>query len=200
MPAEEQLCTISDVVDAWAPFAQVNPTEQAKLIDTASGKILKFCRRAGFIQETMNEFIDGNNLTRVWLSRRPVLNVFSLTINGILLQNTTGLEWGFNAKTGEFWRHTGHHDIRFGRFFPKGRQNIQVGYFAGFGEVPSEINRAAIFLVKYLREQIRVSGVYSSESIGDYSYSLNAQAVGMGGLPSHVAAMCMDFVADDAFA
>ena len=200
MPAEEQLCTISDVVDAWAGFASVSATEQAKLIDTASWKILKFCRRAGFIQETMNEFIDGNNLTRIWLSRRPIINVFSLVINGELVDNSNQDAWGFNAETGELWRHVGQHDIRFGRWFPKGRQNIQAGYFAGFGEVPSPINRAAILLVKYLREQIKVSGIYASESIGDYSYNLNTQANSYGGLPAHVAALCMDFVADDAFA
>lgn len=200
MAAEEQLCTVTDVLNAWPAFAKVNPTEQAKLCDTASGKILKFCRRAGFIQETMNEFIDGNNLTRVWLSRRPVINVFQITINGELVDNPNNDAWGFNAKTGELWRHLGYHDVRFGRWFPKGRQNIQVGYFAGFGEIPSDINRAAIFYVKYLREQIKASGVYSSESIGDYSYNLNAKALGLAGLPDHVQALCLDYVADDAFA
>ena len=148
----------------------------------------------------MNELHDGNNLTRLWLRRRPVLNVFSITINGDPVDNSNLDAWGFNVHTGELWRHVGDRDIRFGRWFPRGRQNVQVGYFAGYGEIPSEINRAAIFEVKYLREQIKISGVYTSESIGDYSYNLNIQGVGYGGLPSHVAALCMDYVSDDAFA
>lgn len=199
MPAEEQLCTVSDVVNAWGGFASVNPTEQAKLVDTASEKILKFCRRAGFIQETMNEFIDGNNLGRVWLSRRPVINVFALTINGEPVNNPNNDAWGFNPKTGELWRHTGYRDNRFGWKFPTGSGNIVVGYFAGYGAVPSEINRAAIFYVKYLREQMRVSGIYSEEEIGDYRYKLREQQLSQT-LPQHVAALCADYVSDDAFA
>ena len=198
--ATEDLCTIADVVGAWPAFAQINANEQAKLIDVASDKILNFCRRPGFIQVTMNEFIDGSNSSRIWLSMRPVISVNSITINGEPVDNTNLDAWGFNPKTGELWRGVGQRDNRFSRWFASGSQNIQVGYLAGYGQIPPQINRAAILYVRYLVEQFKISGVYSSESIGDYSYSLNAALVGYGGLPAHVAALCMDYVQDDAFA
>lgn len=193
------LCTVSDVTGAWPAFSSISSSEQTSLIGVASEKIVKFCRRGDFGQATQTELYDGNNLERIWLIRRPVIAVNSITINGDPVDNSSGEEWGFNAKTGELWRHLGYRDGRFGRKFPAGRQNIAVSYFAGYQAIPYEVNRAAIFMVKYLSEQFKASGVYSAERIGDYNYTLNTTPSTMG-IPRQVADLLVDYVQDDAFA
>ena len=193
--ADELLCLPSDVTNAWAAFGQLPIGEQTSLIATASQMIIDFCRR-GFGQELITESFDGKGLPRVWLSRRPVISVSSVTIGDDALDNTDGKAWSFNAATGELRRGDGQRDIRFApRFFP-GRQNVVVQYWGGYAAIPDKIVRATVMAARYLHNQMNVSGVYSAERIGDYNYTLNAQAFAMT-LPAHIAALCAHYVQDD---
>jgi hypothetical protein len=222
--AVEQLCQLADVVGAWPAFTLLPATEQVSLINTASRKILNFCRRERFDQQYFLERKDGKNLPRLWLNVRPVIIVKLVRINGWLLGDVGGRfqhnchDWWrgqfpddfrrhgdfiefrdayhWRPKTGELVRGNGQDATRFAPWFPAGVGNIHVEYWAGFDGIPEPINRAAIFYVRWLAERSAISGIYSSERIGDWSGTLAANATSMT-LPSHVADLCADYVQDD---
>ena len=201
MPADEQLASIAEVTSVWAPFASLSAGEQQSLIDVSSQKILNFCRR-GFIQENVTELHDGKNSAVLWLKRRPVISINQITVNGDVIDNTSGLEWTLNKNSGKLVRGNaqtstpGFGDARFMRWWPVGTQNILVQYWAGYADVPDPIKRAVAFYCQYLRAQLSATGVFSSESIGDYSYTLNTLQSKFG-IPTSVIDLIMDYVQDD---
>lgn len=186
----------SDVLAAWPGYGALPASEQTALLGTASRRILNFCRRSDFLQLMDTEYLDGKGLPRLWLSRRPVITVAAITINGDAIDNTSGLAWGFNPRTGELWLSAGRDDQRFSRRFPHGKRNVAVEYWSGYSSVPEPVNRATIWAVKWLSEQVKVSGVYSAERIGDYNYTLNAAAFSLT-LPAHITSLLVDYVQDD---
>lgn len=194
-------CAVQDVIDvcSWPNFGQVTASAQTRLINAASKRIDHVCRRPlGFGQQMVTETISSKNRQSLWLKTRPVITVASITVNGTALDNTYNDAWTFNPDTGKLVRGDGMDDTRFTPWFPAGEQNIVVQYWAGYSPIPDEIVTAAAFYVKYLYEQGKVSGVYSSESIGDYSYSLRETALAST-VPPHILALLADYVQDDAF-
>jgi hypothetical protein len=192
----ELLCQVSDVVDAWPSFTAVPASRQASLIQRASTRVINHCRRPGFLQNSFDEFHDGRNLPRIWLRQRPVIAVSNVIINGDALDNTFGSGWHFRGDTGELIRGNGQDDTRFVPWFPAGQQNIEVVYSAGFVAVPDPVVEAACWTVKWMYDQGKISGVFRSESIGDYSYTLSDKNLDQD-LPPHIAAMLVDYVQDD---
>lgn len=196
--AQALYCQVSDVVAAWPGFATIAAGEQAALVRAASEAIDGFCRRPfGFASQLVTETLDGTGRPTLWLSTRPIISVESVTIDGNALDNTDGNSWTFDPYKGGIVRGPGFHDRRFGRRFPVGTRNIVVQYYAGYDTIPARITRAAVWTVRWLHERGRVSGIYSAESIGDWSGTLNTAAVGP--LPAHVQDLLVGFVQDDAF-
>ncbi len=197
--ADELLCTAQNVSDAWAAFGSLPVGEQTQLIATASQHIINFCRRPFFAQHMETEYLDGKNQSHLWLSLKPVISVAAVSINGEPLDNTAGDAWTFVPGTGKLLRGTGKQDDRFARSWPSGTGNIAVTYWAGFATVPDPVVRAAIMTVRWIYEQGKRPGIYASESIGDYSYSLNQTFLKMP-LPDYIAGLLANYVQDDAFA
>jgi hypothetical protein len=195
MAADELLAQPSDVLNAWPAFGAIAAPEQTSLLNVASQRILDHCR-TGFAATMVTDALDGNGLSRLWLSRKPVISIASITMDGCALDNTAGCAWSFNANTGELRRGLGHDDLRFAYRFPHGRNNIVVVYWAGYSSVPDPIVRATVWLVRWLHEQGKIAGIYSAERIGDYNYTLNAAGLTFG-LPAHVASLCIGYVQDD---
>lgn len=194
-------CTTQDVVDCctWPAFAKLAATAQARLIDAATKRVDKVCRRPyGFWQQTVTETFNGRNLPSLWLRCRPVVQVAAVTINGTALDNTYGTAWCVNQKTGRLVRGDGQDDNRFAAWFPAGEQNCVVTYFAGYQTLPDEIVFATALIVRWLRERGKVSGVYKAESLGDYSYTLSEEGKA-GTLPGDIMDLLSDYVQDDAF-
>ncbi len=195
--ADELLCQPSDVIVAFPKFGKLPDPEQTALIACASQKILNFCRRPGFLQASVTEVHNGRNCTTLYLRRRPVISVQSIVINGEApLDNSDGNAWAFDGAMGKLFRGSGRDDPRFGWWFPQGFQNITVQYWAGYAAIPDPVVRATIFLVQYLYEINRVSFVFKTESIGDYSYELNQAAMFMT-LPEVCADLLAEYVQDD---
>lgn len=195
MPTE-QLALPIDVQSAWAGFQNLSLYRQTSLLSTASRKILNFCRREHFVQQTLDEFYNGQNHPRIWLRHKPIVSVMSVKVNGVALDNTYGDTWCFDSKKGSLIRGTNLMEMRFNPWFPRGTQNVEVVYWAGFPEVPPDIVEATVQYVRYLSEQIKITGIFSEEDIGDYSYKLNTAASSMT-LPKHIANLCADYVQDD---
>lgn len=198
--ADELLCTTADVADAWPKFAALTATRQASLVSRASQAVLDHCRR-GFIEMGVAEAKDGDNLSRLWLRRTPIISVSAVAIDGYALDNTSGDAWYFRPGTGELGRGRGHHDFRFGRAWPSGRGNIVVQYWGGYAAVPDPVVEATVWCVKWMSDRARISGIFQSESIGDYSFTLADQEGGLSlALPAEIAALLADYVAGDVFA
>lgn len=192
----EQLATAAAVLAEWPAYGALPAQSQTRLLNTAAQKVLNFCRRTHFLQTMDTEYLNGNGLSRLWLSRKPVITIAAITINGDPLDNTSGHAWSFTPRTGELIRGDGRRDLRFGYRWPHGRRNVAVEYWAGYTAVPDPIVMATIWAVQWLSEQGKVSGVYSAERIGDYNYTLNAAGMAMT-LPVHIASLCADYVQDD---
>lgn len=201
MAIQTPYCTAQDVIDlcSWPRFGTLSDSAQTRLIAAASGKVDKACRRPfGLAAQSIAETLDGRNLPTVWLSLRPVISVDAVTINGEALDNTFGDAWSFDAKTGKLVRGSGQDDERFAPWFPAGVQNVVVQYWGGYDTIPDEIVEATALYVRYLYERGRVTGLYSSESIGDWSGTLNAAALA-GTVPDHIMALLADYEQDGAF-
>lgn len=150
----------------------------AQLVTAASLAVERYCGRT-FAQATLTETHNGRNRSRLWLKRRPVVSVASVTINGTALDNTTSDAWTFQPETGELRRGNGHDAEPFAPWFPWGLQNIVVTYTGGYSPIPADVKQATILWARHLADATKASGLYQSEAIGDYSYtlaSLDAQA------------------------
>ena len=164
--------TSAEVSAAWPGFASLSADEQAALIEVASAQIDAVCRRS-LAQQTYVEKHSGINTPRVWLRNRPVVAVAEVKIYDTVLDNSTDEAWTVDALTGELLRGPSWGDPRFNYWFPSGRNNVQVTYSAGYDPIPAAVKRAAILMIQALNDAGKSSDVYKSESIGDYSYSLN---------------------------
>lgn len=199
--AVEQLATVDEVTAIWSGFANIPSPAQQSLINTASQKILNFLRRPGIAPATQNELKDGTNTSILWLDMRPVISITTVTVNGEVVDNGDGLAWVVDTKQGKLVRGSslvlvsGFGDPRFQRWWPKGTQNILVQYQAGFTDTDA-IKMGVAFYCQFLRNRLSASGVFSSESLGDYSYTLNATATKWG-IPSNVLDLILDYVQDD---
>jgi hypothetical protein len=196
--ADELLCQISDVIDVWPKFAALPATRQASLVSRASQKVLDHCRR-GFIQQAVTEAHDGKNSPRLWLRRVPVITVSAVTVNGEAIDNSQGDGWTFKPRTGELVRGDGIDATRFAQWFPSGCQNVVVQYWGGYAAVPGPVLEATCWAAKWMSDRGKISGIFQSESIGDYSYSL-ADPKGMPlALPDEICALLAEYVLDEAF-
>jgi hypothetical protein len=161
------IVTIADVKDAKL----LARTDLQDLIDDANAAVDMRCNRT-FAVTTYTEAHDGENGPRVWLRNPPILSITSVTINGTALDNTFGDAWTFSPGSGELLRGNGQDDPRFAPWFPKGRQNVVTVYNGGFSPLPGAVRRATLVLVKHLAAATKVTGMFRSESIGDYSYTI----------------------------
>ena len=199
MAANELLCTAQDVIDAWPAFANLPPTRQTSLLNTASQIILNFCRRDGFSQVLRDEFQDGRNSSILFVNYRPIIAVTGININGEALDNSdpNTPAWTVFPLSGKIVRGPTVGVSRFQWWFPSGTRNIEVLYSGGYPSVPDPIVQATVFEVLYLQQQARNTGIYTSESIGDYSYTLNPTFGSTMTVPAHVADLCANYVQDD---
>lgn len=195
-------CTVQDVIDCcdWPAFGQVAASAQTRLINAASREADKFTRRIfGFSQQSVTETFSGRNNARLFLRHRPVISVNAIVLNTWTLDNSLGDAWTFDPWTGRLVRGRGQDDTRFVPYWPAGENNIQVTYWGGYQTYPDDLVVGTAYMVRYLREQGRVPGVYSSESLGGWSGTLNPKALEMT-VPPHVAARWAEYVIEDAFA
>ena len=200
--AVELLCQPADVISARSAFGVLSAAEQTTLCTVASQRVLKHCRRPGFVSAVQNEYHSGKNSASLWLRMRPVITIMSVTINTELVDNTDGQAYTFVPGTGQLVRGPGFGSPRFQSWWPVGTGNILVEYWGGYDQNvgnPPEVTLATVFEVLYLWERGKVSGIYLSESLGDYSYTLAATSTTWG-LCDNAIDLLVDYVQDDAFA
>lgn len=160
-------------------------TDLDLLIGAATVAIERHCDRTFSFATEIAEYLDGNNRSAIWLARPPIADILSITVNGVALDNSDGNAWTYDPNTGELIRGEGQYDPRFANWWAKGFRNVLVVYNGGFNPVPDDVKSAAIAMVKWLVDSYRITGILSSEKIGDYQY---AAAIGAG-FPATVAAI-----------
>ena len=186
------LCTTSDVTSR-APRLATHPA-LAALITSASAIVENHCRRTFAYDAAVVEYLNGNGWGRVWLSRLPVASITAIEIGGSSVDVTS---WGFNPETGELIWATGSTDYRHATRIPRGRRNVKVTYAGGYATIPAPVVEATVQVVQQLADAAKVSGVYQSEEIGDYKYTLASGTI--YSLPPLAAQILAPYVLDLTF-
>lgn len=186
------LCTTADVI-ARVPSLANHPA-LAALVTSASAAVENHCRRTFGYSASVVEFHNGDGWGRVWLSRLPVASITAIELSGSALDVAS---FGFNPETGELIWATGSTDYRHATPFPRGRRNVKVTYAGGYASIPGPVVEAVVQTVKQLADAAKVSGVYSSERIGDYQYTLAAGTI--YSLPSLAVQLLAPYVLDITF-
>lgn len=124
-------------------------------------------------QVTYSEVYDGNGSPRMYLRNRPIISVVSLSIDGVVMQASTGYpNPGYvidgNAKSIVLINGGGPSSATFsfnylpgpscgGWWFKKGLQNVSVQYTAGYSTTPFDVELAAkqIVATTYQRKKRR---------------------------------------------
>jgi len=126
----------------------------------------------GIASRTRTEFYNGNGTNYINLNHYPITSITSITFDaqGDTPEIFLGTDFVISQDMGT---------VKFSplaeesRSFSYGFQNIKVIYVAGYLTIPADIKMAMFRLVKSASESNQVSGVFKSESIPDYSYTLN---------------------------
>lgn len=149
-------------------------------IRQASSAIAKYCNRV-FAKETVSEqFRLVRCIPKLTLSRRPISSITSILEDEVETVLVNGTDYEYDSLTGEVWRLTSD-DAR----THWGASKIVVVYQAGYtllSELPYEVERAAILLVKYYRFSAKRDPFIRSETadgIGRTDY-------GFGGMTEEI--------------
>lgn len=136
------------------------------LLTSAISLAEAFCRTEFGYDADIEEVHDGGNSSEIWLRRRPVAVVTSVTANGYEIT-----DYSFNAKTGRLWRGYGYSHRRLAPEFPFGQENVVVVYSAGYTTVPDDLKAAIIDGMRgIINEQARDMTIKKESFAGDYSW------------------------------
>lgn len=148
------------------------------LLDSASKLIINYCNREFDAATDTTETLDGDDQCFLFLKRLPITSIKNITV--ALCDGTTdtidGTDLTFNAQTGEV-QFAIDNDSGYD-YFPIGFQNIVVTYSGGYSTIPEDLQDACIQLAVGMKEVCSGSTAIQSETIGDYSYTLNARQYG----------------------
>ena len=202
-----------------------NDAALAALISAASRAIYSWLGRPGLLPQTYNETIDGQS-ARLWLRHWPVLNIASLTIDGLTVPPVVpGVRHGFllqGADSAPPGRQQAV-DI-FGCWPLRGRQNVAISYSAGYGvtseaaQVPATSPWQAAALqpygpwacdlgVGYAATGVKLTPVASAPALGQYAVSAGlysfspadagaALSLSYGYIPQDVAQAALELAAE----
>ena len=146
--AATDLCTLADVKAYLANMQGTADDALLQQIITAVGE--DFLRRTG--RDTISqqlpfvETYDGTGGVRQFTRNYPIVLVSSVSVNGSSISPSTG--YGSNGYTVDGNRKSivlpgyGYWNRPCG--FPRGVQNVQISYQAGYGSVPPDLQRAAV--------------------------------------------------------
>ena len=161
-----------------------------QLINTAS-QFIKTETGYEWVKTTYKELIDGERTETLILTQRPIISVTSLVINGETIDSGNYYiynEAGMLKRQDVGIYDVGYtHSFRRGLLFPRGQQNIEVQYVAGYDDVPYDLQKAVWSMVNTQLESKNYEGL-ESYSIGDESIKWRAS-----GLPAEVQQTIMKY-------
>ncbi len=162
------------------------------LASAATAAIERYCHRE-FASASRTETYDGDGTDELILRGFPVVSIDAVTIT-----DDDGTEYDvdtddldFNANTGLlFFAPDAEGDWD---YWPKGRQNIEVEYTAGFSGVPADVQEACVELMAVMYSQASRDPTLTSERLGDWQASYGTY-LDQQGLPGNVVRLLAPYV------
>lgn len=155
-----------DLVKEHLDIPLANTSQDASLnllITVVSGHIAQFCDRA-FEEATYTETLDGTSQSEVLLQNYPVSSVTSVHVDNDRVFDAQAL---VDAEDYEIVDDNTlrRHDSK----WPRGSQNIQVVYTAGFATIPAAVQYATLLIIEqlYRSNQDRRIGRSSTSKNGE---------------------------------
>ena len=168
------LATLTDLKNHLG-LAAADTSQDAKLTTILAGvenwldTIAAKNERALGLEENRLDYVDGTGSGRLFLPRRPVIQVREIRMERNLLQTFSDASiveassYRVYPDTGIVRRLVGH--------WHAGAQNIMVTYDVGYATVPAGLQTGFLLLCAYFATQASKEGL-ASERIGNYGYSL----------------------------
>ncbi|MBI4063471.1 MAG: hypothetical protein HY401_04130 [Elusimicrobia bacterium] len=130
----------------------------SELISAATEEIE---RRTGmcFRIVAFTDEVDGNDLSTVFAHCFPIFEIFSVTMDGVLLPASA---YVLNKRTGSI-------RLKNGAVFPEGVKNIVITGLHGHKKIPPLIQKIASLIVAKTILSAKNGPLVDSESIGDFS-------------------------------
>jgi hypothetical protein len=133
------------------PLTTTNDDALLARLITASSQFIQNWLNRTIAVSIYTETRNGTGGMRLFLRNRPVIEISSLTIDGVAVAPSAP------APTGAGYLFDDSSIYLVGRSFTKGLQNVVVQYSAGFAATPPEIEQACIALVALrYRERDRI--------------------------------------------
>ena len=190
-PAESRDLTALETLKLQLDITSNEEDEKLKIwIHQASVAIEDFCCRV-FAQEFVRESVRLDTYGAgqfIYLSRRPIVEITSITENGTALVVDTDYE--VETDSGLLWRMSNNY-----RTCWTGASRVIVEYIGGYSlldELPYPIERACIHLVKNYRAMNMRDPLLRSEEIPGvirYDYQVTNPAGQDGGMPPDVTSL-----------
>ena len=179
---ESNLTTLEDTKE----YLEIEGTDKDNLLQQLIGAASQFIKtETGYewVETTYKELIDGERTETLILTQKPIISIESLVINGETISDNYYIynESGMlkQADVGIYDVGYTHHS-RKGLLFPRGQQNIEVEYVAGYKDVPQDLQKAVWSMINTQLEGKEYEGL-ESYSIGDESMKWRE-----AGLPAEV--------------
>ena len=149
-----------DSFRAWMRVEDADDSKDALLVtaaDAASAE-LEQATSLIFVTRTVTDTLDGSGRVDLWLSRRPIVSVTSVTVNGAEVDASL---YVVDAKMGRLRMKAGA--------WSEGIANAAVVYSAGYGAqgaatLPADVKRACLDLAKAIYDEL-VSGALTLSSV-----------------------------------
>ena len=174
---ESNLTTLEDTKE----YLEIDGTDSDNLLQQLIGAASQFVKtETGYewVETTYKEMIDGERTETLILTQKPIISIESLVINGETIDNYYIYnESGMLKRQDVGIYNVGYtHHSRKGLLFPRGQQNIEVEYVAGYEDVPQDLQKAVWSMVNAVLEGKEYEGL-SQYSIGDESMQWDSKSV-----------------------
>jgi hypothetical protein len=195
--SQAALCEITDVETALSLTPGAQDALLTRLIEAASARINRYCRRTFHRTDEISEYVAGYGLAHLLVSRPPILTIDWIKFDGVAVDTDSYESVGDDAAAGlvhnaNGWVWTSSYVQNIAEdSLPGTERNLyQVQYDGGYvtanqvtlttfstRTLPYEVEQAAIDLVAYLYLRQGVDPRVQSETVGPTSvaYSVSGQ-------------------------
>jgi uncharacterized phiE125 gp8 family phage protein len=149
-----------DAFRAWMRVEEADDSKDELLVTAADAASAELEQGTSliFVTRSVTDTLDGNGRTDLWLSRRPIVSVTSVTADGVLVDPSL---YVLDARMGRLRMKSGAWSC--------GMANIVVVYSAGYGAqdaatLPADVKRACLDLAKAIFDEL-VSGALTLSSV-----------------------------------
>ena len=160
----EIYATADQILASWPGLPTAGRDD---LVEDANAAVRDWLRRDILLADRVERY-NGPGLPELFLRARPVVSIDRVSIDDWGDQAS----WTVDPAVGVLYLGGRRGDPRFATRWPRGVQNVEVAYSAGLAAVPPPVRRAVVLTAQRLYEAGEKTGYMTSESIGDYSYTL----------------------------